>query len=473
MYEFLRNVALFADLSDDDMARLCALVTRVPLRAGQVLFAEGSPSDHVYVVESGELEVLKVAGERTLLLDISTTGDVIGEAALLDNTPRQATLRARTDSSVLAIGHAEIDTLLATNPAAARVLLNTTVARWRGMGAALRQTEKMAQLGTLTAGVAHELNNPAAAMKRNAAHLHTAIMEFAAAEVAAACMGLTAAQLDWLEQKKQATRLDLERTARQWDALTRSDMEYAVEEWLDKHGVAAPWDIAPILVSSGYDVPALASLSDHFAPGQIPVIATNLAATAAMHTLLVEIGQGADRIAAIVGALKSYAYLDQAPTQRVDIHAGLENTLLLLHAKLGDIAVTRDFAPDLPSIDGYGSELNQVWTHLLDNAVDALATTERPEIVVRTRCIDGEITVAVEDNGPGIPSDIQARIFDAFFTTKPPGKGAGLGLDVSYRIVAEKHRGDIVLTSQPGRTCFTVTLPVGVPTAEIARSTHA
>jgi predicted CoA-binding protein len=172
------------------------------------------------------------------------------------------------------------------------------------------------------------------------------------------------------------------------------------------------------------------------------------------------VGEGASRISEIVKSLKSYAYLDQAPVQAVNIHEGLDNTLVMLRHKLGGIKVIRNYAADLPLIQGYGSELNQVWTNLIDNAADALEGTANPQITLKTVGQDGWVIVEIQDNGPGIPPEIQPRVFDAFFTTKPPGKGTGMGLDISYNIVANKQRGHISAVSQPGFTCFQVTLPV-------------
>ena len=177
-----------------------------------------------------------------------------------------------------------------------------------------------------------------------------------------------------------------------------------------------------------------------------------------MQTLIAEIGQGAGRISDIVKALKSYAYLDQGPVQDVDLHEGIDNTLLILRAKLKGIEVRREYFSDLPKIEAYGSELNQVWTNLIDNAADAL--DGRGTITLRTRTEGEWAVVDVEDDGPGIPPEIQSRVFDAFFTTKPPGKGTGMGLDITYNIVVYKHRGDIRLTSEPGMTRFTVWLPL-------------
>ena len=214
-----------------------------------------------------------------------------------------------------------------------------------------------------------------------------------------------------------------------------------------------------MLVDLGFDNARLEELARSFPPEAFPRVAAWLAATHAVNQLVAEVMEGARRISAIIKALKSYSYLDQAPIQAVNVQEGIENTLLILRSKLKTgIKVHREYAPDLPAIQGYGSELNQVWTNILDNAADAL--NGQGEITIRTRAEDKSVVVEIEDNGPGIPPDVQKRIFEPFFTTKPVGKGTGLGLHISYNIIVHKHRGDIKVFSEPGRTCFQVRLPV-------------
>jgi signal transduction histidine kinase len=460
MYDFLKKVELFADLPENDLARLCQMTEEVRLTAGQELFAEGSPGDRAYIMQEGELEIIKTSSGREVLLEVHShkPGLVIGEMALLEEAPRMASVRARADTVLLAIQKEQFDHLLDTSPAATRVMLHMVLARWRNMEAKLRQSEKMAQLGTLTAGVAHELNNPAAAVKRGAGQLQSAITQFGQAQARVSQLMLTEVQQDVLRDLAQQAQ---ERAAHppELDALARSDREYELEEWLEEREVADAWELAPALVNLNYGVAELAALAEHFPPDQLSTVISWLNATYMVYNLLTEIGQGAGRISEIVKALKSYSYLDQAPMQAVDVHEGLDNTLLILRHKLkSGISVRREYAPDLPQIQAYGSELNQVWTNIIDNAADALAG--QGEIAIRTRQEGKWVIVEIEDNGPGIPPEIQSKIFDAFFTTKPPGHGTGMGLDISYNIVVHKHRGDIRVSSQPGKTCFQVWLPV-------------
>lgn len=465
MYEFLRKVPLFSGLPDDDLERLCQMVEEVTLPAGAELFAEGSIGDKAYVIESGEVEIIKTSANRPVLLAVRRSGEVIGEIALLEAGPRTATGRTRTETRLLVIGQKQFDYLLATSPTASQILMRTVVERLRMTNSALRQSEKMAQLGTLTAGVAHELNNPAAAVRRGADQLEDAIAAFGLAQASLAALGLSPEQKAVAERLGEEARAAAGKPQPPLDALARSDREYAIEDWLDERGAPDAWELAPALVNLGYDVEGLAAFAEQFAPEDLPAVVGWLSASYGVYNLLAEIGQGAGRISEIVKALKAYSYLDQAPVQAVDIHEGLDNTLLILRSKLKQITVIREYAPNLPKIQGYGSELNQVWTNLLDNAADALAGRENPTITIQTERRGEWVTVRVMDNGPGIPPEIQGRVFDAFFTTKEPGKGTGLGLEISYNIIVNKHRGELRLFSRPGLTCFQTDLPLNFEAA--------
>ncbi len=465
MYDFLRRVPLFAEMSEDDLARLCEMVEEVHLPAGQDLFKEGSKGDRAYVITGGQIEILKESSGRQVLVSVRAAGDVIGEMALLEDAPRSATVRARTDSELLAIHQEQMEQLLKSSASAAQAMLHTVLGRWRATSSALRQSEKMAQLGTFTAGIAHELNNPAAAVRRGIGQLQDVIGDYSQAQAALSRLVLTSPQQAMLDDLAQDARTLAARPL-MLDAVERSDLESELESWLDDQGVADAWELAPTLVSLGYHAAKLTGWEEVFTPDVMPEVIRWLGATYTVHNLMAEVSLGAERISAIVKALKSYSYLDQAPVQQVDLHEGLDSTLLILRSKLKDLKVKRDYAQDLPKITGYGSELNQVWTNLIDNAADAVASTPNPTITLQTRREGDWISVTVEDNGPGIPADVQRRVFEPFYTTKPPGKGTGLGLDISYNIVVNKHRGEIKLFSQPGRTRFQVVLPVNFESAD-------
>jgi signal transduction histidine kinase len=324
----------------------------------------------------------------------------------------------------------------------------------------LRQSEKMAQLGTLTAGVAHELNNPAAAVQRSSEQLIDATKTLDAAYAHISRLGFDDQQWRILNNLAEKA-LKSAYSPPEMDAITRSDMEAEIENWLDEHEIEDAWLIAPNIVNLQFSEGELVSLAEEFPAERLMCIIEWLDATYNVYSLLNELSQGSSRISAIVRSLKSYSYLDQAPLQSVDINMGLDDTLTILQNKLKDgINVKREYAQDLPEIMGQGSELNQVWTNLIDNAVDALAEREDAQVVIRTRQESDWVVVEVEDNGPGIPEDIQAKVFDAFFTTKGPGNGTGLGLHISYNIIVQQHRGDMRVRSKPGETVFEVMLPI-------------
>jgi signal transduction histidine kinase len=467
MYDFLKKVPLFSDLSDSDLKHLCQLVEEVRLAAGEMLFEEGSHGEQAYIVKEGQLEVLKSSDGREVLLYVVESEDLIGEMALLEHMPRMASIRARSDSLLYAIHQEQFDHLLDNSPAALRTMFQTVLARYRDARNTLLQSEKMVQLGTLAAGVAHELNNPAAAVKRGTDQLHDALSEFGNLYVKIGRLTFSAEQrveLDSLAgeiQKRAAVPVEL-------NALLRSDREFELESWLEQQNVDNAWELAPTLVDLNYDIGQLTVLAKQFSVVQLPMVIGWLSAIHSVYNLLAEIGQGAARMSGIIKALTSYSYLDQAPVQAVDIHQGLDNTLLIVQHKLKKgISVRREYRADLPQVEAYGSELNQVWTNLIANAADAL--NGQGEIVLRTGLEGDWVVVEIEDNGPGVPPEIQSRIFDPFFTTKAPGDGTGLGLDISYKIIVHKHRGDIRLFSEPGQTCFQVRLPLN-PTNDQAGS---
>ena len=459
MSELLKNTPLFAGLPDEDLSRLLESSQRIQLVNGELLFAEGSVGDKAYVIESGELEIFREVQGREILLTVRDTGTMIGEMALIDFSGiRTAGARSRGATRLVVIEKEQFEDLLSSSSAALRSMYQLVLARLKESEARMLQNNKMAQLGMLTAGVAHELNNPAAAINRSAEQLNHAIRQLVETQSQINNFNFDENQshsLHLLAHKTEGQALE----SHPLDALQRADLQDRMESWLETHAVAEAWNYSGALVDVFASMEDLEQAVGQFSNAEIPTVLQYLVAIYNTNSLTNEITTASGRVANIVKALKSYSYLDQAPVQDVDIEKGLEDTLLILRAKLKDgIEVVRDYGKDLPHLEAYGSELNQVWTNLIDNAADAL--NGKGQLTLRTR-LDGKwYVVEVEDNGPGIPEHVLPKLFDPFFSTKEPGQGTGLGLDISYNIVVNKHRGDIKVFSEPGKTIFQVWLPL-------------
>ena len=328
---------------------------------------------------------------------------------------------------------------------------------------AMRHGEKMATLGTLAAGVAHELNNPAAAVHRAAEQLADAIGRLGEARDELATVTLTDAEHAALRAIDDAARPDALWVTASHPAgdnlVAQADVTDDMEQWLASRGVRDSWELAPVFVDVGLDTAALSTLATSVSDAALPIVLAWAARAFPIQRLVHEIGTGAERISNIVGALKIYAALDQAPVQWVDVCAGLDTTLGMMHHKLSNgVSVHRDYADGLPPVLANSGELNLVWTSVIDNAAEALGGCGT--ITVRAHCVGCELLVGIEDDGPGIPPQILSRVFDPFFTTKPPGRGAGLGLSMSYSLIVDQHHGRMTIESEPGCTCVTVALPL-------------
>jgi len=320
--------------------------------------------------------------------------------------------------------------------------------------------EKLASLGKLSAGLAHELNNPAAAAARAANTLRGIFdkREQASLEIDQQNLPPEArASLRMIETKAREMQLD----GQPKNALELSDMQSELQSWLEDHGVDDGWEVAPVLADAGVRVEHLERLAQKFSAPAMGAVIRRFGATLEISRLLTDIEHSSCRISELVKAIKEYSFMDEAPRQEVDVAKGIESTLVMLNHKLKHgVTVVKNFDPNLPRIFSYGSELNQVWTNLIDNAADAMKG--KGELRIRTMREGDEVLVEFVDNGPGIPPEIQTKIFDPFFTTKPVGEGTGLGLDTVYRIV-RKHRGNVSVVSRPGNTCFRVRLPIKNP----------
>jgi len=450
----LRKSPLFEGLSDQELQHLVDNAKPVSLRAGEVLMTQGEPGDTAYVVLEGGFEIQKQSGPSVIKIDVRKPGEIIGEMALLSNAPRSATVVAVCDSQTLCISQEAFENLLSTSPSATMAVLHWVMSRLSQNESLLHQQEKMAALGTMSAGLAHELNNPAAAAQRSASLLRSAPAKWLGLTHQLETLAFKEGLSDWLNDFIRETTHRFENPLK-LDALDKIDLVDQLQDWLEANGIESAWELAPAMVNFGWNSETLDELRTK---PFFQTIVQWLGSGSLIVTQLFEVQNTTERISQIVRAMKSYTYLDQAPLLEVDVHEGLENTLVIMEHKLKlGVTVRREYAKDLPKIEAYASELNQVWTNIIDNAIDAM--NGKGEITLHTYEQGDQVVVEIIDNGPGIPKEIQSRIMEPFFTTKPPGQGTGLGLHVTHDIVVNRHHGLLQVESKPGETRFRVTLP--------------
>jgi len=431
------------------------------------LFTEGSDPVEFFFVLDGRVESLtRVDGgaDQVSVVDHQTY-TYIGGISLVADMPYPGTTRVLAPTRILAISRAVFDELLSAEASVRRTILSRFQPIFSRWGQLRGQREKLAALGEMSAGLAHELNNPASAAGRAAQDLGATLADVQDGIGRFAAAGLSPDALARLAETAALARTVAAR-AEPLDALERSDREDELAGALAEVGVEDAYDLAPDLVEAGLDRSCTQAVAANVGAELAPDALRWVAAGARAEGLAREVAEATGRIATLVRAVKEYTYMDQAGEQDVDVRRGIETTLTVLGHKLkrGDVRIVRDLQAELPTIYGYGSELNQVWTNLLDNAIDAV--DGHGTITIRA-CTDGpeHLLVEVEDDGPGIPEDVQTRIFEPFFTTKDVGKGTGMGLDVAWRIVVQRHGGDLRVDSRPGSTRFVVRLPISARSA--------
>ncbi|GHO99702.1 sensor histidine kinase [Reticulibacter mediterranei] len=449
--EVLRTVPLFAHLPDDLMQWVIDHSSEVHLEDGECLFEEGKPARYFFVLLEGGLLVTKRIGNRDVVLTMHEPGAFTGEIPLLAGSDYVASGCAVGASRLMRMEADEFYQMLGICTVIGRGIFAAMANRIQTTEALVQQSEKLSGLGKMAAGLAHELNNPAAASQRAVEQLQEKMLQLHASSQ-------QLAQHITVEQWEQLSRLASEHSTEQLSALERSEREDELLAWLDERAVADSWELAPAFVEAGLTVAELGTLAEMIGDADLERALVWLESSLSVNDLLATVEQGTARISGLVKAIKEYSYMDRAQLQEVDIHAGIESTLIILKHKLkGGIEVIREYDPHVPRISAYASELNQVWTNILDNAIDAMQG--KGIIHIRTMQKGTFVCVEIVDNGPGIPAEIQSRIFEPFFTTKDVGKGTGLGLDTAYRIVVVDHNGTITTSSVPGETTFRICLP--------------
>ncbi len=451
----LRQMPIFEQFSDEQLSYLELQGTQLALDAGATLFEEGDPAQGLYVIVTGEIEISKQVGGQTMVIANVPGGSFVGEISLLTGLPHSATARTTMPSRFVKYEVSLFEGIQA-NPVT-QLLVMTMVRRLRDTESQVQQHEKLSALGKMAAGLAHELNNPAAANLSAAtdllptlASLQQQTLSLYAAQLNSEQLAVLATlQSEWIDRAAHAIELS---------PLAQSDREEELMLWLDNAELEESWRIAPELASAGITAAELDRLRDQIGDDVCAPALDWLASALTIANLAHTLQRSATRISDLIQAVKAYTYMDQAPVQEVDIHDGLESTLIVTQHKLKGITINRLYNRKLPRITAYGTELNQVWTILLDNAADALAGSG--VICVRTDRENDYLVVEIADDGPGIPTDLQRRLFEPFFTTKPVGQGSGLGLSIARRIVVERHHGMIHAQSKPGDTRFQVYLPL-------------
>jgi signal transduction histidine kinase len=449
----LRKILPFADQPQADLEWFVSQSEERRVGVGEIAVREDAPADTMFVILEGELRARRETGPADGPVYTARAGDVTGVLPFSRMKTFFVTVRAVLPMHTLAFPTAKFPELFQRMPELSQRLVGLLTDRVRTVTREEQQREKLAALGKLSAGLAHELNNPSAAARRSAAALRECLQRLRAAGRNST---LRAEDCGLLARREDEIRASL-KPADYKDEFARADRQDAIQSWLEARGVADAWKLAPLLADSNLTNEHLENFAGVAGAALGPEL-TRFATLLEMERIASELDNSTARISDLIKAIKEYSFMDQAPLQEVDIKTSLETTLTIMHHKLKrGIAVTRDYAPDLPKVMAYGSELNQVWTNLIDNAADALGDTGK--LLVRAVRENEYVLVEIVDNGPGIPPEVQSRIFEPFFTTKGVGEGTGLGLDVVHRIV-QKMRGLVTVRSAPGETRFQVRIPI-------------
>jgi signal transduction histidine kinase len=453
----LRETSLTAELDDGQRTQLIDAGHEIRFAPDDELFIEGRRADHLWILLEGKVELSRRIANRTMVVaTMANPGQWAGGLAAWGDGDGvyRATGRAVTDGRFLAVPAEALGSLVGAWSPFGKHIINGVYQTVRQIDTAARERESLVALGTMAAGLAHEINNPASASMRAVEGLRNASEYMMASLVALAEQGIVAEQFLHIDRM----RAELQQRPDSGEGpIERADREDFIGGWLEDHDVGIAWLLAPLLAASGVDRAWLEELESAVGPDALLPAVRWITSTVGMMSLLGELAEATGRISHLVEDVKVYTALDRAELQRVDVSGGVDSTLTMLGAKLHGIKVVRDYASDLPEIEVYAAELNQVWTNLIDNAIDAMEGEGTLHIAARR---DGdELVVEITDSGPGIDPAVLHKVFEPFFTTKDVGKGTGLGLDISRRVI-DRHEGDIEFESRPGSTTARVCLPI-------------
>ena len=450
----LLRVPAFADLPEDQLVWFLGHAEELRIDAGHTYFRQGDPADAMFVIIEGQLQARGEIGGETVVFS-AKPGDVTGVLPFSRMKQFPLDARATTDATVLRFPSSLFPDLVQKMPELTKHLVGLMSDRIREATRMEQQRDRLASLGKLSAGLAHELNNPASAAKRATGQLREVLEKIRDASHELGTRDLTPLQKSEIEKLEASF---IQHNEVPLDPLKLSDLEGQIDSLLRSHGQNDLWQLAANLARKNIKPEVLESLFTTLDADTARAALVRIAASVEVASLLNEIENGTSRVSDLVRAIKEYTYMDQTPIQNVDVVKSLENTLTILNHKLKrGVAVQRDYQRVPLLVNSFGTELNQVWTNIIDNAIDAMGG--KGELRVRTYRDDNCVVVEIGDNGPGISPDVRAHIFEPFFTTKRVGEGTGLGLDTALRIV-KKHRGNIEVSSKPGDTRFQVWLPL-------------
>jgi signal transduction histidine kinase len=450
----LQKVAQLQGLELREYEWLATHGTEVFADPGAIIFCEGDPANKMQIMLKGEIHVRRERAPASIF--IGRSGQLTGVLPYSRMKTYGGVGFAATSAWALEIDRSLFPQMLAAIPSMADRSVGVLLDRVREITRIEQQAEKLNALGKLAANLAHELNNPASAAQRAASGMLAELRAFGHERFALGQLCLSSERINEINAWESAVRdaadtLDGDHQAEQ------SAREDLVSEWLRSKSIRNTWQIAPELAEQGVTPAQLDHLSEQLDSDALGVVLSQFASSLRAERIAGAMLHSTARIFDLIRAIKDYSYMDQAPIQEINIPQSLENTLAMFGSRLGHVEIVRDYEQDLPTISAYGSELNQVWTSLIENALDAI--NDHGQIKLAVHLLADMVLTEITDSGPGVPQELQARIFEPFFTTKAPGSGLGLGLDTANRVV-RMHRGYITVQSKPGKTCFQVRLPV-------------